>query len=117
MAVAVYHEARGENDLGKAYVAKVIKNRSEKLGFPNNFCDVIKQPGQFTFNPNKGVLDKNTYNEIYKISEQVAYGSNQWDDIDDNVLYYHNKSVNPRWGKTVKLYKKVGNHVFYKRIS
>jgi large subunit ribosomal protein L33 len=49
---AVYYEARGEPVEGQLAVAQVIVNRTESDGrFPGTICGVIRQRGQFSFDP------------------------------------------------------------------
>ena len=43
LAENVYHEARGEPDIGKQAVAHVVLNRVDRTDFPNTICGVIKQ--------------------------------------------------------------------------
>ena len=49
VAMAVYHEARGEPLWGQRAVAYVITNRSEHHEFPDTPCDVVTEKGQFAF--------------------------------------------------------------------
>ena len=49
LALALYHEARGEPVSGQMMVAKVIVNRIQSNRFPNKMCDVVMQPRQFSF--------------------------------------------------------------------
>ena len=49
IAVAVYHEARGESLEGQMAVAKVIMNRAASGKYPTSWCGVVKQPWQFSF--------------------------------------------------------------------
>src|SRR5262249_33670370 len=43
LALTVYHEARGEPELGKEAVAHVVVNRSHDPRFPLRLCDVVWQ--------------------------------------------------------------------------
>lgn len=43
LATNIYHEARGESDLGKLAVAHVTVNRVKSRRFPNTVCDVVYQ--------------------------------------------------------------------------
>ncbi len=55
IAVAVYHEARGETLEGQLAVAKVIMNRAASGKYPSSWCGTVKQPWQFSFvNPRTG---------------------------------------------------------------
>ena len=55
IAVAVYHEARGESLEGQLAVARVIMNRAASGKYPPSWCATVKQPWQFSFvNPRSG---------------------------------------------------------------
>jgi spore germination cell wall hydrolase CwlJ-like protein len=43
LATNIYHEARGESDMGKLAVAHVTVNRVKSRKFPNTVCDVVYQ--------------------------------------------------------------------------
>ena len=43
LAENIYHEARGEADIGKQAVAHVVLNRVSRDDFPNTICAVIRQ--------------------------------------------------------------------------
>jgi spore germination cell wall hydrolase CwlJ-like protein len=49
MAMAIYHESRGEPIIGQAGIGYVIMNRVRDKDFPNSVCKVINQPHQFGF--------------------------------------------------------------------
>ena len=49
LAQAVYFEARGEPLEGQLAVARVIVNRTQSGLFPEDYCAVVSQRGQFSF--------------------------------------------------------------------
>src|SRR4051812_15099201 len=49
IATAVYFEARGESVEGQLAVARVIMNRAASGQYPTGWCEVVKQPAQFSF--------------------------------------------------------------------
>ena len=76
---ALYHEARGEGKEGVLAVASVIQNRVLSGVYPDEHCQVIHQPKQFSYVHelrNKGQsLDVNprpTEQEIYEFIQVVA---------------------------------------------
>lgn len=103
VAIAIYHEARGETDLGKRAVGHVILNRSKKLG--KTPCQVIRQPGQFQFK-----LKRHYTGKSWDKAVQIAYY------LGDNPvgasLYF--KSVNCKLKWRYKLVTRIGGHNFYK---
>ena len=44
----IYHESRGESNLGQIAVAHVVRNRVESSRYPNTVCEVIWAPKQFS---------------------------------------------------------------------
>lgn len=49
LALAIYYETRSEPLEGQLAVAKVILNRVDSDHYPNDVCDVVYQPRQFSF--------------------------------------------------------------------
>jgi hypothetical protein len=49
LATAVYFEARGESLEGQLAVADVVMNRAASGKYPTSWCEVVKQPWQFSF--------------------------------------------------------------------
>ena len=45
----IYHESRGESNLGQIAVAQVVRNRVESQKYPNTICEVVWQPKQFSW--------------------------------------------------------------------
>lgn len=116
LAKAIYHEARGETYEGQLYVGYVIKNRVRAKGFPNNFCAVIEQPGQFTFDPKSGMFEQKSKKMAKDIATRIINDKHQ--PIDENVLFYHTKKCKPKWKfKELRKYAVLGEHVFYTRRS
>lgn len=130
LATNIYHEAGGEPFMGQVAVARVVMNRI-KYGFANNPCTVtyqktivpdlndpdgVKTICQFSWVcQNKSSPSKN--NPIYKQAEQIAFkvlSENKWHDIiPNNVLFFHNSSVDPNW--KYKEFMTIGNHIFYSK--
>ena len=74
LAEAVYFEARGEPALGQLAVAKVIMNRTASEKFPSSVCGVIRQKGQFSYNPKQKITDFDLWIRIRILAEQVLLG-------------------------------------------
>jgi len=127
MAHNIYYEAGGESYMGQIAVARVVMNRVLH-GFAENPCKVIYQTTrkvnveteratihcQFSWVCH-GKLQPDTTSNKYKTAEEIAeqvIHEDKWnDEIPNNVLFFHNKSVNPSWPyKTAMV---IGNHVFY----
>lgn len=109
LARNIYHEARGESYLGKLAVAKVTINRTKDPKFPDTICDVVYQPGQFSWT----VLGpRRTDAESISIAQRAMRGRHELSQFD--ALYFHNKSVSPYWAHKFKKIKTIGTHAFYR---
>jgi hypothetical protein len=118
IAVAIYHEARGEPLDGQLAVAEVIMNRAASGRYPGSWCEVVKQPWQFSFvNPRTGHMPG-----VNKASASWAYAQaltriavgNLADALPGDVLWYHADYVAPSWGRRLARVDKIGAHIFYR---
>lgn len=124
----IFYEAGNESFNGQAAVARVVINRIHH-GFASTPCGVVHQKTvvdkgdtdviicQFSWTCDKNLPPLNKNSEAYKKAERVAYEVLAYDGfknvIPSNVLFFHNKTVNPEWP-----YKKVtiiDNHIFYSK--
>lgn len=130
LAKNIFYEASGEEIVGQAAVARVVINRMNH-GFGKTPCNVIYQQTKTeTVNDDGEIESKNvcqfswvcdttgepnTNSPRFKTALKIAYevlAYNAYNNvIPNNVLFFHNKTVDPQWA-----YKKalvIGNHVFY----
>jgi spore germination cell wall hydrolase CwlJ-like protein len=118
LAVAVYHEARGESLEGQLAVANVVINRSKSGKYPDSWCEVVKQPWQFSFvDPRTGQYPAVKVNSrAWRNAEAIARiaASNTAAEVEPDVLWYHADYVAPSWGKRLTLVEKIGTHIFYR---
>ena len=127
MATNIYHEAGNEPFMGQVMVARVVMNRIQH-GFAKNPCAVIYAQHDLPHPDDPSTTrrvcqfswvcegkDTPQRNAAYKQAEDIAHRvltKNEWNDIvPNNVLFFHNTSVNPRWG--YERVATVGNHIFY----
>ena len=118
IAIAVYHEARGETLDGQLAVAKVIMNRAASGKYPSSWCGVVKQPWQFSFiNPRSGHIP---YVDQGSAAWRKALGvtrlavANAVPTLSNDVLWYHADYVAPSWGRRLSFVQKIGTHIFYR---
>lgn len=104
VAQAVYHEARGESDLGKRAVAHVILNRSKK--FHKTPCEVLRQPGQFQIK-----LKKRYGGKAWRDAYRIAYYPGK--DPTGGALFFKNHKSKITW-KRSKPTTVIEHHIFYK---
>lgn len=116
VAVAVYHEARGESVEGQMAVAKVIMNRAASGQYPSSWCGVVKQPAQFSF------VRHGRFPSVDRSSDEwrKALGvtrlavANAVQSVPNSCLWYHASYVAPRWRNNLTRVEKIGTHIFYR---
>ncbi len=116
LALAVFFEARAESVEGMAAVAAVVENRVADPRWPDNTCDVVFQPKQFSWthdgksdNPEKYVTEK----EAWKTARRVAQAELRGEGLSITSNHYHATYVRPSWSSALDYDGKIGNHVFY----
>jgi N-acetylmuramoyl-L-alanine amidase len=118
IAVAVYHEARGETLEGQLAVARVIMNRAASGKYPSSWCGTVKQPWQFSFvNPHDGHMpgvDKTSASWRRALGITRLALANVVPSIGNDVLWYHADYVAPSWGRRLTQVSKIGQHIFYR---
>jgi len=118
IAVAVYHEARGETLEGQLAVARVIMNRAASGKYPTSWCGTVKQPWQFSFvNPRTGHMpgvDENSAAWRKALGITRLATANAVPTLATDVLWYHADYVAPSWGRRLTRVEKIGTHIFYR---
>ena len=118
IAVAVYHEARGEALEGQLAVARVVMNRAASGKYPASWCGTVKQPWQFSFvNPRTGAFpatdqDSAAWRKAVAITRLAV--NNVVPSLSTDVLWYHASYVAPSWGRRLTQASKIGTHIFYR---
>ena len=118
MAVAVYHEARGETAAGQLAVARVIMNRAVSGKYPTSWCGVVKQPWQFSFvNPRSGYMPgvdeaSTAWRKAQGITRLAM--ANAVPSVPTECLWYHADYVAPSWGRRLTRVSQIGAHIFYR---
>jgi hypothetical protein len=118
MAVAIYHEARGESLEGQLAVARVIMNRAASGKYPPSWCGTVKQPWQFSFvNPRTGYMPGvNASSAAWRKAQAITRLAiaNVVPSLSHDVLWYHADYVAPSWGRRLSRVSKIGTHIFYR---
>lgn len=121
----IYHEGRGEDDLGRFAIGLVVLSRVNSKRFPNTFSEVVYQRNsknvyQFSFNSRRSKL----MNDVTSLIECREIAKFIIDNRESVVLkrllkgadhYYSTSIAPPYWTKSMKFVKKIGNHKFYKQ--
>lgn len=115
LATAVYFEARGESFEGQLAVADVVMNRAASGKYPTSWCNVVKQPWQFSFVRN-GQFPAITDSDAWAKAQGVARiaMADVAREIPADVLWYHANYVSPSWGSRLTEVSQIGAHIFYK---
>jgi spore germination cell wall hydrolase CwlJ-like protein len=118
MALALYHEARGQGRTAMAAVGHVIRNRKNDRDFPATICGVVKAGGetppcQFSFWCD-GRPDTPTEREAFALAQQVADRvlAGVSTDPTDGALYFHTERVSPSWASSFRETHRSGGHIF-----
>jgi N-acetylmuramoyl-L-alanine amidase len=116
LATAVYFEARGEAVEGQLAVARVVMNRAASGRYPGTWCDVVKQPAQFSFVQHGQFPQADTGSYAWRKAEAVAElaAANVVPSVGSDVLWYHADYVAPSWGHRLNMVEKIGAHIFYR---
>lgn len=115
LAQAVYFEARGEELTGQLAVAQVIINRTESGVFPQDYCSVVAQRGQFSFVHGGHIPAAPASSPAWQRARAIARIAHQdlWDSGVGDSLYFHNASVRPGWSRRKAQIARIDSHVFY----
>jgi len=106
----VYHEARGESELGKRAVAEVVLNRVRNERFPNTIYNVLNAPNQFV--PvaelsSMSIYEQESYQSCRDAVEIVLKSNTTV--LDDDVVYF----MQARTYSNKTEYERIGGHSFF----
>lgn len=116
LAQAIYFESRGEPLSGQLAVGRVIVNRAAADSFPDDYCGVVKQRGQFSFVRNGHIPKANTASRAWDRAVAVARVAHEelWDSEVDDALFFHATHVSPRWARAKIARATIDSHIFYR---
>ena len=116
LAPAVYFEARGEPIEGQLAVAEVVINRARSGLYPDNYCDVVTQPAQFSFVRHGQIPAADETSAAWQRAEAIAEIAQQnlWQTKAADALYFHATYVNPSWSRQKVQLAQIDTHIFYR---
>lgn len=127
LAKTIYFEARGETELGKIAVARVVINRSIDPRFPNSVCKVVhqvyhqpnkyKKSCQFSWYcrfRNAKIEDLTEWETAKRIAYDVMI-LRLHSNVVPGATFFHNVSVHPPWAVREKRIAKIDDHIFYRK--
>ncbi|CAM5540920.1 hypothetical protein TMEC54S_00387 [Thauera mechernichensis] len=126
LALNLYHEARGEPEIGQWAVAQVTMNRAEND--PAKVCDTVFKPRQFSWTnrlveaPTPEIRRARAENympreaEAWELAKKIARRTLQGRgrNVVGGATHYHADYVAPRWASTFSQVAQIGSHVFYR---
>ena len=137
LAIALYHEARGEPVIGQYAVGATIMNRVRSKAYPNKICDVVfqnehlKNRCQFSFACD-GISDhprnKKSYVKMQRlatiifkkgIAREAKFIGLKFAAKLGEMTHYHRHDVHPIWSDSLEKVSSLGDHVFFtsKRVT
>lgn len=126
LALAIYHESRGEPLAGQLAVGLVIMNRVDSPRHPDDICSVVKQGQYWKGYPvrNKcafsfwcdGKSDTPKDNNAWAESINLAYRIENGFVVDftESATHYHADYVSPYWADEMAHVVTIGQHIFYR---
>lgn len=117
LAMNVYFEARDQEPDGQRMVAEVTMERTKSADFPDEVCDVVWQPGAFSWTSD-GKSDRPNEDEAWLRAQMIAY------DVMINgcqfcngATHYHTNDIQPYWADEYFIVGRYGDHVFYTNME
>lgn len=116
LASAIYYEARGETLEGQLAVGQVIVNRAQSGLFPQDYCGVVAQRGQFSFVRGGDIPTPPQHSAAWQRASAVARIAHQdmWESRVDDALFFHARHVRPAWANRKLTRASIDSHIFYR---
>jgi N-acetylmuramoyl-L-alanine amidase len=111
LSLNVYHESRGEPEIGQLAVAHVTLNRA--LEDNKSIADVILAPNQFSWTFQKKAYAPLEINPLQE-SLRVALKAMTTPDFTKGSTFYHRVDVAPGWALGKSYIGRYGSHKFYR---
>ncbi|MCF6320446.1 MAG: cell wall hydrolase, partial [Rhizobiaceae bacterium] len=137
LAMALYHEARGEPRDGQIAVGVTILNRVVSLSYPSSICGVVyENAGRFNKCQFSFACDRRTdipnkpseFSRMLSLSDEIieTMGINgemprtAIGNLGDSAAWslfsthYHRFDVAPSWSKRLEKLARISNHIFFR---
>jgi N-acetylmuramoyl-L-alanine amidase len=115
LATGIYFESKSEPLAGQLAVGKVIANRAQSGGrFPDTYCGVLFQRGQFSFVHGHSLPNVPHSNRQWQTAVAIAKIVDQHlkESPAGDALFFHARYVSPNWH--AKRVASIGNHIFFR---
>lgn len=116
IALAVYHEARGEPLEGQLAVAEVILRRVQASRWPDDPCAVVFQDYQFSWTMAGDLTpdDERAYNQALGVAMAAKILPTGEGAVTRCADHFHSRMERlPRFAQTYRLERQIGGHWFY----
>ncbi len=139
LAIGLYHEARGETEVGQTAVGLTILNRVRSTAYPDTICGVVYQNAhrmngcQFSFacdTLSDVTHDRRAYARMDRLARtlirreanrKLAEGPIGHSGeraiphvMDTEYTHYHRHDVHPSWSRKLHSLGRIGKHVFFR---
>jgi N-acetylmuramoyl-L-alanine amidase len=115
MADNLHHEAKVDGMRGMEAVASVVMNRVRDPRWPDNVCDVVYQPSQFSWTLKKSLRTMKMKHDWKTLAVATMALDGTLIDKTGGATHYHAVYVTPRWGLVYEFTVQVGQHLFYRK--
>ena len=119
MALNMYHEARGEGEVGMLAVGWVVLNRMADKAYPQTVVEVIHQGCQFSWvcdGRSDRPREPRAWRRALQLAAALLAGGGQ--DPTRGAMWYHADWVrDPGFGPRVSPVARIGRHIFYARAE
>ena len=111
LTLNIYHEARGEDQLGQIAIAHVTMNRVHNRD--QSVKEVVLAPSQFSWTSN----DKWTPQDMKALMEclESAMTALEGHDFTQGATHYHRADIHPSWADKLVYIGQFGAHKFYRK--
>lgn len=123
LALAVYHEARGETRDGQRAVAEVVLRRVSNPSRPNSVCGVVlegaarKTGCQFSFTCDGSIKKRRNFTlweRALNVADYMLIGGGREQNLTGRATHFHADYVDPMWAGTMEKTVQIGRHIFYR---
>jgi spore germination cell wall hydrolase CwlJ-like protein len=123
LALAVYHEARGETRDGQRAVAEVVLRRVSNPSRPNSVCGVVlegaarKNGCQFSFTCDGSIKKRRNFTlweRALNVADYMLDGPGRAQDLTGRATHFHADYVEPGWAGSMEKTVQIGRHIFYR---
>ena len=119
LAEGIFIEARGLPQIEKIYVGNVINNRKNGKNWPDSYCGVLNQKGQFPWTTKMSMNERiaiqrrnpKEYRQAVALAWKIMTGAIP--DKTGGALYFHNHTDGHAWAAGLDKLFVSRYHVFY----